>query len=333
MRMIKIVGAGALIAVSMALAAPSMSAEVKLKAIAAWGKNFPLVKLGFLRFIKQANAVGKGEYKIIHIGGPEIAKAPAQPEGFKAGLYDLMYTAASYHRGIIPEVDAFSGTLVRPWTAREMGGLAAINKEVAKKINGQIISHTATSVSFILYLKDKPKRTANGGIDLSGLKMRSVPIYDAFLQGLGATTVTVHVPEIYNALERGIVDGFAFPELWTRAFGWAKFIKYRIYPKFFQLEPMIFMNNDSLAKLSRKGREIILKAGVDFEIDEDKFWTPLVAEERKILNGKHGQTEVHLSGQAAKAYIDLANKVPIERLAKIGTPISKKLGQVYHGRK
>ena len=71
MRMIKIVGAGALIAVSMALAAPSMSAEVKLKAIAAWGKNFPLVKLGFLRFIKQANAVGKGEYKIIHIGGPE----------------------------------------------------------------------------------------------------------------------------------------------------------------------------------------------------------------------------------------------------------------------
>ena len=137
--------------------------------------------------IYRVDQKGKGEYKIIHIGGPEIAKAPAQPEGVKAGLYDLMYTAASYHRGIIPEVDAFSGTLVRPCTAREMGGLAAINKEVAKKINGQIISHTASSVSFILYLKDNPKRTANGGIDLSGLKMRSVPIYDAFLQGLGAT--------------------------------------------------------------------------------------------------------------------------------------------------
>jgi TRAP-type mannitol/chloroaromatic compound transport system substrate-binding protein len=317
----------------MALAAPSMSAEVKLKAIAAWGKNFPLVKLGFLRFIKQANAVGKGEFKIIHIGGPEIAKAPAQPEGFKAGLYDMMFTAASYHRGIIPEVDAFSGTLVKPWVAREQGGLAALNKEVTKKINGQIISHTATSVSFLIYLRGKPKMSANGLPDLSGLKIRSVPIYDDFLQGLGATTVTVHVPEIYSALERGMVDGFAFPELWTRAFGWAKFIKYRIYPKFFQLEPVIFLNNDSLARLSPKGQAILLKVGVDFEIDEDKFWTPLVAEERKILNGKFGQTEVHLSGAAAKAYIALANKVPVERLAKIGTPVAKKLGQVYHGLK
>ncbi len=282
--------------------------------------------------IYRVDQKGKGEYKIIHIGGPEIAKAPAQPEGFKAGLYDLMFTAASYHRGIIPEVDAFSGTLVRPWVAREMGGLEAINKAVTAKINGQIISHTATSVSFLIYLRGKPKMTAAGMPDLSGLKIRSVPIYDAFLQGLGATTVTVHVPEIYNALERGIVDGFAFPELWTRAFGWAKFIKYRIYPKFFQLEPMIFANNDSLNKLSTTGKAILLKAGADFEIDEDKFWVPLVNKEREILNGKFGQKEVHLKGAAAKAYLDLANKAAVERLAKIGTPIAKKLGQVYHGR-
>jgi TRAP-type mannitol/chloroaromatic compound transport system substrate-binding protein len=325
-------GAGALIAMSMALAPPTMSAEVKLKGIAAWPKNFPLVKLGFLRFVKQANEVGKGEFKIIHIGGPEIAKAPAQPEGFKAGLYDLMFTAASYHRGIIPEVDAFSGTLVRPWIAREKGGLAALNESVSAKINGQIISHTATSVSFLIYLRSKPKMTAAGMPDLSGLKLRSVPIYDSFLQGLGATTVTVHVPEIYNALERGIVDGFAFPELWTRTFGWAKFIKYRIYPKFYQLEPVIFANNDSLNKLSRNGKEILLKAGADFEIDEDKFWTPLVKEEREILNKEFGQQEIHLTGQAAKDYIALANKVPVERLAGLGTPIAKKLSEVYHGR-
>lgn len=333
MRMIKLVGASALIAATMAVAPPSMSAEVQLKAIAAWPKNFPLVSKGFLRFVKLANEMGKGEFKIIHIGGPEIAKAPAQPEGFKAGLYDLMFTAASYHRGIIPEVDAFSGTLVRPWVARAKGGLAALNEAVSEKINGQIISHTASSVSFTLYLRSEPKRTADGGIDLTGLKMRSVPIYDSFLQGLGATTVTVHVPEIYNALERGLVDGFAFPELFTRKFGWAKFIKYRIYPKFYQLEPVIFMNNDSLAKLSKRGQDIMWQAGAQFEMDEEAYWTPLIKEERKILNEKYGQKEIHLTGKAAQEYLDLANRVPIERLAKIGTPVAKKLGQVYHGLK
>ena len=333
MRFLRFVGVAALLAAVLSAGAPVTAGEVKLKAITAWPKNFPLVSLGFERFRKAANELGKGEFKITTIGGPEIAKAPAQPEGFKAGLYDLMFTAASYHRGIIPEVDAFSGTDVRPWVARAKGGLAALNEAVSKRINGQIISHTATSVRFVLYLRKAPKRTAIGGIDLTGLKMRSVPIYNSFLQGLGATTVTVHVPEIYNALERGLVDGFAFPELWTRKFGWAKFIKYRVYPQFYQLEPVVFMNNDSMKKLSKKGQDLMVQAGAQFEIAEDSFWPPLIAKERKILAEKYGQKEIHVTGKAAKEYIDLANRVPQERLAKMGTPISKKLSEVYHGRK
>ena len=306
------------------------SAEVKLKGISAWPKNFPLTG-DFLRFIKHANEQGKGEFSIRHIGGPEIAKAPAQAKGFKSGLYDLMFTAASYHRGIVPEVDALSGTKVKPWDARKSGAMAALDKAITKRINGIFLAQAVTSVSFNLYLAKKPKINADGMISLKGFKMRSSPLYDSFLQELGATTVTVQVPEIYNALERGLVNGFAFPELFTRKFGWAKFIKYRVYPTIYQLEPGIFMSNKALKKLSPKGRALIRKLGRDWERTSHDYWQPLVQKERDILNKKFGQQSITLTGATAKKYVDLANGTPVKRLKALGTPEAKTLSRLYHG--
>ena len=313
------------------LAAPVVQAkEVPLKGISAWPKNFPLTP-DFLRFIEFANKAGAGQFKITHIGGPEISKAPAQAKGFKSGLYDLMFTAASYHRGVVPEVDALSATMIRPWDARKSGAMDALNMAVTKRLDGIILSQTATSVSFVLYLSREPKRGADGMISLEGFKMRSVPIYDGFLRALGATTVTVQVPEIYNALERGLVDGFAFPELFTRPMGWPKFVKYRVYPRFYQLEPCIFISNKALKKLSKEGQALMLKLGREWEHKSHAYWKPLVEKESEILAKEFGHKTITMTGEAAKRYIGLANKVPVERLKKVDSPEAKTLSKLYHG--
>jgi TRAP-type C4-dicarboxylate transport system substrate-binding protein len=313
------------------LAAPVAQAkEVNLKGISAWPTNFPLTG-DFLRFIELANKRGKGMFKITHIGGPEIAKAPAQSKGFKTGLYDLMFAAASYHRGVIPEVDALSATQVRPWDARKSGAMAALDAAITKRVDGILLAQTVTSVSFVLFLNREPKMTSDGMVSLEGFKMRSVPLYNAFLKELGATTVTVQVPELYNALERGLVDGFAFPELWTRSFGWAKFVKYRIYPNFYQLEPSIFMSNKALKKLTPEGQKLIRELGAEWEKISYDYWKPLVEKERETLNTEFGQKMITLTGAAAKKYLDLANTTPIKRLKEVGTPEAATLSKLYHG--
>lgn len=327
----KLIAAAAAVMMSGLLAAsPATAEEVVLKGISAWPKNFPLTG-DFLRFIEEANKRGKGEFRIDFIGGPEIAKAPAQSKGFTTGLYDLMFSAASYHRGVAPEVDALSANQVRPWEARKSGGMAALDAAMTRRLDGIVLAQTVSSVSFVLYLNREPKKTDDGMISLDGFKMRSVPLYNAFLKELGATTVTVQVPEIYNALERGLVDGFAFPEMWTRSFGWHKFVKYRIYPNFYQLEPCVFMSNKALGKLSPKGREIVRKAGTDWERISFDYWKPLVAKERELLNTEFGQKEITLTGAAAKKYLELANTTPIERLKKLDSPEAKTLSKVFHG--
>ena len=232
---------------------------------------------------------------------------------------------------MVPEVDALSGTQLRPWDARKNGAMAALNRAVTKRLDGIILSQMATSVSFNLYLRSPPRKAADGMISLQGFKMRSVPIYDAFLQALGATTITVQVPEIYNALERGLVDGFAFPELWTRQFGWAKFVKYRVYPTFYQLEPCIFIGNKALKKLSPTGRTLMLKLGEEWERTSYDYWKPLVEKERAILTREYGQKEITLTGAAAAKYLGYANNTPIERLKKVETAEAKILGKLYHG--
>ncbi len=310
--------------------APASAAEVVLKGISAWPKSFPLTAGDFLPFIEEANKRGKGHFKIKHIGGPEISKAPAQSKGFKSGLYDLMHTAASYHRGVVPEVDALSATQLKPWDARKNGGMKALNSAISKRLNGIMLAHTATSVSFNLYLRKKPEINADGVVSLKGFKMRSVPVYDAFLKSLGATTITVQVPEIYNALERGLVDGIPFPNLWTRKFGWNKFTKYTVFPSFYQLEPSIFIGNKALAKLSAKGREIMLQVGEDWELMSWGIWAPQIAKEREIYK-KAGTKEIILTGAGARKYLALANTTPIERLKKVNSPEAKILSRIYHG--
>jgi TRAP-type mannitol/chloroaromatic compound transport system substrate-binding protein len=333
MRLIKPMAVCALLAVpfmTLTPMAPASAAEVVLKGISAWPKSFPLTAGDFLLFIEEANKRGKGHFKIKHIGGPEISKAPAQSKGFKSGLYDLMHTAASYHRGVVPEVDALSATQLKPWDARKNGAMKALNSAISKRINGIMLAHMATSVSFNLYLRKKPEITADGVVSLKGFKMRSVPVYDAFLKSLGATTITVHVPEIYNALERGLVDGIAFPNLFTRKFGWNKFTKYTVFPSFYQLEPSVFIGNKALAKLTPKGREIMLQAGEDWEKMSWGIWRPQVAKERQIYK-KGGTKEIIMNGAAAKKYLELANTTPVERLKKVGSPESKILSKLYHG--
>jgi TRAP-type C4-dicarboxylate transport system substrate-binding protein len=313
------------------IAAPAAhSKEVTLKGISGWPKSFPMVAKDFLPFIEEANKRGKGHFKIVWTGGAELGKPPALAKGFKAGIYDVMYTAASYLRGMAPEVDALSANELKPWDARKNGGMAVLNKAMSKRLKGIILVHSASSVQFQLYLRKKPSIGPDGVVSLKGFKMRSVPIYDGFLKGLGATTMTVHVPEIYEALQRGVVDGFPFPNLWTRKFKWQQFVTHTIHPSFYQIEACSFISNKALKKLSPEGRKIMLKVGEDWERTSANIWGPKVAQEREIYK-KGGAKEVVMSGAAAKKYITMANETPIQRLKNLKSPEAKELSRLFHG--
>jgi TRAP-type C4-dicarboxylate transport system substrate-binding protein len=294
------------------LAGGAAQAEDKLRAVTAFPKALIYVK-SFLKFVDKVNAEGKGVVQIEYIGGPEAIPRREQADAVRNGVVDMQYGPASYYPGVVPESDALVGANTSPMEQRANGGLALMNQIHQKKLNAFYLAHPDSGAQFHIYLTKEPKRNADGGLDLTGFKLRSAPIYREFFVGLGAVHVGIPVPEVYTSLERGLVDGLGWPSTGVMDFSWDKHLKYRVDPGFFEIDLGILVNLDKWKSLSQASRDLLQKIGIQHEKESYQFFKDLEAKEDAEVQ-KRGLKIIKLEGAAAKKYLDAAYKVPWERL-------------------
>ena len=79
--------------------------------------------------------------------------------------------------------------------------------------------------------------------DLRSRKVRSHPSYDPLVKGLGIPTVNVPFSELFTALERGVIDGIAYPYYDIKTYGLEKVLKYRIDPPFWRAGWVVMLAN------------------------------------------------------------------------------------------
>jgi TRAP-type C4-dicarboxylate transport system substrate-binding protein len=146
----RILSAAALLA---ALLLPqSASAEVALKAVTAWGKNFPLVDM-YVEWMKRVNEKGKGKVKIDYVGGPEVYPSFEQLEPLKRGVFHTMVTSTAYIAGALPETNAtWFGFGATPAELRAAGLVAAIDK-IAREKAGVMLLGMPLQMKFNVYTK------------------------------------------------------------------------------------------------------------------------------------------------------------------------------------
>ncbi len=175
-------------------------------------------------------------------------------------------------------------------------------QEQWKKINAKILGwgHWEASTFYILMTKE-PKPSDVTGLDLKGVKVRSTGLYTPFLKAMGGTPITIAPDDVYAALERGLVDGVAWPEGSIAAYGWERFLKYRVKPKFFHSTTLVTMNIYKFNALSKAHQDLLLKIGEQYEKDSN----PMLARLSEIDNAKlkkAGIKDIVLTGAARKAY-------------------------------
>ena len=95
---------------------------------------------------------------------------------------------------------------------------------------------------------------------LDNVKIRSSGFYNPWLHHYGATTVTVPAPDIYNALERGVVDVRRGRASELPDYGFEKFIGYRIDPPVWQFDNLIWVNQDRWNSLTDDQRAALAGA-------------------------------------------------------------------------
>lgn len=226
-----------------------------LKAVSAWPKSVYEVQ-NFLKFLEvvQENVAKQapGQLKIDYRGGPEVISNREQVEALRNGLVDMVFTTSGYYVSTVPVADAMNLTELQPWEERAKGVNAYLNEIHEKEANAVYLGRLGPGMSFQLFLT-KPIDSA----DLKGYKIRCSPTHTAFLKAINGVPVVIPPPDVYTALERGVVDGFVWVEGLIRDWGWQEVTKYIVEPTFYNGVNNVLVNKDAWEKLPPNLKKIL----------------------------------------------------------------------------
>ena len=219
-------------------AAPSALAQqqVQWKAVTAWPKNFNFNDK-FVEWTQRVTQRSNGKMKIDVIGGPEVYPSFEQLEPLRRNVFQVMVTSTAYVAGALPEVNAtWFGMGATPVQLREAGLVDLLDKVTREKSGVSLLGFPLWQRFNVFVAKQITKA------DFTGMKLRTTPIYEPVLKGLGAATVTVQPAELLTALESGIVDGFAWPATFVVAPGYSRAIKFKVTPFWWAAADIALMN-------------------------------------------------------------------------------------------
>ena len=294
-------------------AAPTALAQDKITATHVFPASWVYSK-SFLEFVKKANAAGKGAFEIQVRGGPEAIGMFEQPAAVRDGVVDMIYSPCAFYAGTVPECDAVSAATIDGPTARKNGALAALNEAHVRRMSVVYLGWIDSGIRFHLWFKNPPKLDAKGNLDITGVKLRGNPIYNAFFTNyLKAQVINLPSTEVYTALERGTADATGWTEIGLMDANWDRFLKYRLDPPFFSTDLGVIMNVRKWNSLSAKSKEILTSAITEHEVSSIKDLTELRKKEFAELE-KRGMKGVSLGKEAAATFAQEAQKASYNRM-------------------
>ena len=239
---------------TVAVALPAQ-AVTELKVSTALGTKHDQSTAFFETFMDEMKK-DESEVKLNYIGGPEVTPNRKQGAALKRGLIDIIMSPTTYYATALPEARLTGISNVSPEDWRKNGGYDIMAKAWADRMNAVILGwgNYYGYNQFFIWLVKKPELSKKTGINLAGMKVRTTPLYTPFFKAMGAIPKAISPSEVYTALERGVVDGLAWPEGGVAFRGWQRFIKYRVTPGFFRSTTMVTMNLDKFKSLPKKLR-------------------------------------------------------------------------------
>jgi TRAP-type transport system periplasmic protein len=284
-----------------ALSLPAQAAQ-ELKTIACFPRNHDYVQALHTAFVGPINAA-KGSASIKYLGGPEVTPRKQQANALKRGLVDVIFCPAAYYGGALAAARLPGAHNRGIDEIRANGGYEMMQKAWGKGLNARILAWTHfKGQKFFVYTKFKPKLSEKTGIDLTGIKIRGTGLYKAFMKAMGATVIVISPGDVYSALERGLVQGVAWPWGSMAKYGWEKFLKYRIEPAFYGATMTLLVNSNKWASLSKASKMQIEKQALAYEAAADAIIIKKGHEDdAKLL--KAGIKVVNLKGKVRDAYI------------------------------
>lgn len=290
-------------------------AEQEIKAVHAFPTSL-IYTQSFLEFVDKVNEEGEGIIQIRVVGGPEAIGLNQQPDAVRSGSVDMAYTAASFYSGKVPERDALISSNTNAIHARESGGMDLLNEIHQEKMGVYYLGWFDSGVKYNLYTIEEPELNDDGGLDMSGIRLRSNPVYDAFFTDyLKAQPISLPTTDVYSALERSTVDATGWTQIGMGDLNWDKFLNYRIDPAFYSTDMGVIVNLDSWNELTDEAKDILQSVAIEHERSSAESFAEESAEQQVALE-ENGIQPFELESDVATQYLKAAKEASLNRMRK-----------------
>lgn len=188
------------------------SKTIRLKAAAMAPRDMP-VMLGFEVWGKEIEKRTQGRVKFDFYWSASLLKAAEQLRGVGSGLADLAIDLGAYH----PSDTPFSTIGELGFITSQVDAPARALSDLYKTYEPFRQEFERNNVKILFFVPFPPTimgfaKPVKALEDMKGKKVRALGVLNEVVANLGGTPLGIPVPELYESLSRGVVDGFTgFP--------------------------------------------------------------------------------------------------------------------------
>lgn len=176
----------------------------------------------------QVEACSNGEIDIeISHGGTQLGNVAKQQEQVLAGVVDIAHGLTGIPRGRFPRTSVIDLPFLTDDAGAASRALWAIYPDhLAEEYKGLKVLALHAHNGGLIHTRDKPVRTME---DLEGMRIRTPsPAISMMLEQLGALPQGLPPGQVYENLQKGVIDGTVFPWDPVNSFRLAEVLKHHL---------------------------------------------------------------------------------------------------------
>jgi TRAP-type C4-dicarboxylate transport system substrate-binding protein len=252
---------------------------LELRVLSSWDNSYPIRSILLEEFVKRVEAASKRDLTF-SISGPETVPPFEQLQPVASGAFQILVTHGAYHIGtssMLIGTEGFTGDLAK-WRG---AGVRDVMDEHYQRIGLKLLAlpRSPEGTAFHILLREPVSATG----DLQGRKIRGTQNYAGVFKLLGASPVVLPPSDIYSSLEKGVINGAAWPVLGIRAARWNEVAKYMLRPSFGTVSYPMLVNLSTWRRLTDGQRKILTEEADKIEDFWAGEWNRLAREEQDAL--------------------------------------------------
>ncbi len=221
---------------------------------------------------KEVEKRTNGRVVVEYYAGQTLTKAKQVYDGVVTGISDIGFSVLAYTRGRFPVMSAVDLPLGYPSGRAATAVVNAVfRKFEPKELMDTKVMYLHAHGPGILFTRNKAVRKLE---DIKGLKLRGHGTSSLVQKALGATPVPKPMPETYQMIQKGVVEGATYPFEASKGWKLGEVTKYCTanFSAAYTTSFFVVMNKDKWKIIPPEDQMTIEQINREWEIKHGQAW-------------------------------------------------------------